>query len=470
MDCSTLSELYTERVRAIDDSNPQVHFTVSQWGTTAPACPPESPCSLPTTVFLQAGSMVKSYQTYNRQTITDIVLSQAAMLALRSSGAKYPKRCFKPVNHVVDKIEVFNTPGSRKGESFACYEESLMFGVCPGGKYGFEGRTFRNDLTSFPHGSFAGISLNDFIISRNPNLGIKLQPNGAELQKAFSRIRPSLSSYLERLSVGNFLIELRELGRLSDIFVRKYKSIAAALGSTHLGVAFGVAPLIRDIQSMQQIARNLDKFLIAWHEMAKKNTIMSFHETIYKYESEDTDEFVNTYLPSPWSIDTTIKSNHTSTAKLHLYVRPRPIENLPRARRRARRYLFRENDWAAIAWEAMPFSFVIDWFTGFGANFNAQVDDVLKFDVVDCGYSVLNKLVSEATGISTFTESHVAVCHDEQVDPIVHTTSEYTRVALDPSVFYAITLYDREVEWSWRALTPGQQLLGASLIGTVFGR
>jgi hypothetical protein len=218
-------------------------------------------------------------------------------------------------------------------------------------------------------GGYAPRHLNDW--AQTPELNAE----------AFLTMKPSLSS---GFSLTNFLLELRDLKQLFKL-VDKSKTVIKNIGSGYLNYQFGWKLLIADLEVMINRLwgwqRTLEDYL------SKQGVPMVRHYAKTLAE-EDVEELVSSYT-SPWSNElgetyckAHIKSVYHATMRFTYSV---PDVERELSKVKAFLEIWGLNISSSVVWEAIPFSFVVDWFLGVGDYLASTRDRYLesKVKVID---------------------------------------------------------------------------------------
>lgn len=189
-----------------------------------------------------------------------------------------------------------------------------------------------------------------------------------DINVSYADLRPDLTV----LSLPNFILELDDVGKLFKVW-KKNISIAKNAAGAHLNYSFGWKPLFSDIREMCGLIHGvIDK--IAEFEKAANQTLKS-HRTIS-----------NTVLAKEGSftyggIHTCKWSGYANRIKsAGLVYRPQPFEVTRGYKLMLRAYLdalgFELNP--RIIWDALPFTFVLDWFFDIGSWLERHKYDTLE--------------------------------------------------------------------------------------------
>jgi hypothetical protein len=239
-------------------------------------------------------------------------------------------------------------------------------------------------------------------------------PLGADLIKgsgqslvndAFNRAQPDLTT----VSVPNFLLELGDIKSLIELW-KSNLSLAKNLAGLRLNYSFGWKPTIGDVSAMVNVVKSFHDKLKQFREslgIVQNKTYRMLTNTVSKSGVLTPD--VHTRVE--WT------ASLSGTAKVHLKFRYDPIQAMTNTELEIRGLLdtlgFELNP--KIIWDALPFTFVIDWFFGVGAWLNNFRVDTLELPVrcLDASVSykedlkVESRYVSNPTGYPTDSTSTV---------------------------------------------------------------
>lgn len=463
MECKSLE--YVARTRVRSETTPAKSPRCGIILATKLICPPTDPCSTPFTEILSSGQSYPTHALYHNESITDYVLSEESKRALRAAGEKYPKWCFKPCQH--EKSSLIYT-GLMSDSSIASKKTLKNRYTCAAGLYWHHCEKAIRGALNAPRDYIPFASPNDYIISLYPNFGITHTVQPHELSRALTSIKPSFERMARdyRMSLPNFLIELREMKDVLKTLRSRYVNLLISASEYFLLSEFGVKPFLDDVETL---SKDVDSFIarriMAWNDLARKGEVVSFHETIFDYSESG---FVHKMAPIAVPGGTGkyyLTVDYTSVAKLHLYVKPRVMELdqalLDKARNRVRGV----DNLAKVAWEATPFSFIADWFLDIGELFEQDALE-LAYDIVDAGYSIKNGIKTTFGG----EQSYSSMDHDlgiRQIPNLVDERFSYSRVKLDTTMFLDHTILDDNTQWTVNELNPHQRLLSGALIVTL---
>lgn len=176
-----------------------------------------------------------------------------------------------------------------------------------------------------------------------------------ELRKeAWAHLQPSLN---DGLSVANFLWELKDIRHLRSL-ARKLKEIVQSFGRKHsntktvaevmLNWEFGIKPFTSDIEKMWDLFNKADKKLNAFISAGREVKAYHFRKdlTVDTTDVGSTSEFEDI-------IDETISTYSATLHASYTYRKP------PKWEATLRMWGLRPT--AEVIWNAIPWSFVVDW-------------------------------------------------------------------------------------------------------------
>ncbi len=202
-------------------------------------------------------------------------------------------------------------------------------------------------------------------------LGVEGQ---AFINAAWDTLRPDLRT----VSIPNFLLELDDLKKLYQIW-KKNLSIAKNLAGAHLNFKFGWKPTVGDLSDMIEGVTQLRAKLAAF-KAAIGGTI------------QDTSTVKSTLPTTATGTITWPSGGHTASytatcsrgIKCYVAWQPQPLAVMGPLDETLRGLLdslgFELNP--RIIWDALPFTFVIDWFFGVGSFLDRYRVDALELPVV----------------------------------------------------------------------------------------
>jgi hypothetical protein len=201
-----------------------------------------------------------------------------------------------------------------------------------------------------------------------------LAGNGqALINTAFDRLRPDLTT----AQIPNFLVDIADMKSLLKLW-NKRASLAKNLAGAHLNYKFGWKPTVADIRAMIEVTLRLKDKLTAFEKSLDK-TIQSSTTLLSSGDSVSG----NVVWPSG---NHKAYYNATVARKCTGFIayRPQPLAVMGSMRKAIYSFLdalgFELNP--RILWDALPFTFVIDWFFGVGTWLNRLRLDTLELPIL----------------------------------------------------------------------------------------
>lgn len=224
---------------------------------------------------------------------------------------------------------------------------------------------------NYPADGYADAAITHRTISGRPNNGFlatellkKTNPNRAELEAAVS------------------LFELREIpGLVKDTYALRMKELFKfvpervvrtlnASAKVHLMIRFGIMPLIGDIESCIEFQKSVDKRI---KELDRLST-RGLKRTVHLWSGSATETFTSQVQSTGALISTRITASTTVEIKGHVrwYYSPHALLASKGVERSAVERLLRGKlDFVAL-WEAMPWSWLADYFLNVGSYLEAN--------------------------------------------------------------------------------------------------
>jgi hypothetical protein len=226
-----------------------------------------------------------------------------------------------------------------------------------------QGDTVENEFTGSGIGWAAakaalGVNFQDYAITDPSTV----------MDSVYDSMRPDLTE----VSVPNFIIEFAQISSLWKIWNTR-RSFVPNVANKNLQYQYGFIPTIGDISGMISAIRNLQQKIRDWNRSVgrlrrRKRTVLS--DTISKSGSS----VVSNWGTVNWNV------NFTRQITAHITYRPLPIQAMANTERLLRGTLdslgFELNP--AILWDAIPFSFIVDWFLNIGGYLEG-----IKFDTLE---------------------------------------------------------------------------------------
>ena len=277
-----------------------------------------------------------------------------------------------------ESIAYTTKPKGKRSQSNQCQHVKYTFtnplSTFSAGIIAQPGKTVRFDALAYTNDTTRNVALAAFEsqigVTRLAVLGGNAQ---GYINDAFAKLKPDLTT----ISMPNFLLELDDIPRLWQQF--KYKlSLAKRLAGVKLSWDFGLRPLIGDLQNIRDAISNSLERVKEWNRTSgtiyQKSTICA---TLNNSSSG-----VETVSISPHTVNW--RGSRSGTVEAFLTFKTLPIVALTEAETMLRAYLdalgFELNP--RILWDAIPFSFVLDWFFDVGGWLQRFKIDTLELPII----------------------------------------------------------------------------------------
>jgi hypothetical protein len=214
--------------------------------------------------------------------------------------------------------------------------------------------------------------------------------------KGMAKMKPDLT----QISLPNFILEMKDLRGLFKLWKHDL-SVAKNLSGAYLNWKFGWDPLIKDLQIIAAKTTAFKDKLAQWERDAGR--ILKSSTTLIKANDELSGSFNHlgsSTLPTMWV------ARRTASITAHCRYRPTPVAVHGRLKG-----LLGFLDGLGfqldpgILWEAIPFSFVVDWFLNVGDwlhQFNLDLLE-LPIELVEFALQVKEELVVTSQCTNTFS-------------------------------------------------------------------
>jgi hypothetical protein len=189
----------------------------------------------------------------------------------------------------------------------------------------------------------------------------------------YDKMRPDLTE----VSLPNFLWDITQLKSLVDLWSSR-RSVLQNIGNANLNYNFGWRPTVSDSQGIVNGVFNLWQKIRNWNNSL--GTTVTKRCTVYDNSVSKS----GTVAGSPHARFTTnYRGMFNQRVTAHIVYRPLPLREMRYAERLLRGYLdslgFELR--AGIVWDAIPFSFIVDWFLPIGDLLNQIGVDTLELPV-----------------------------------------------------------------------------------------
>lgn len=191
------------------------------------------------------------------------------------------------------------------------------------------------------------------------------------INDAFYRLKPDLTS----LSIPNFILELDDLPRMFELWASKL-SWLKNLARLRLNLEFGWKPFIGDVQAMAGVLRSVYQQCVDWNK--REGQLLKKRCSFPGVNISRSGSF--SYAPG----DVTWTGTINGKVEAFMTFRIKRIPALDETATILKAYLdalgFQLD--AGIIWEAIPFSFILDWFGNVGRFVSRYRMDTLELPVV----------------------------------------------------------------------------------------
>jgi len=305
------------------------------------------------------------------------VTSGEYLLDVSSGKFRKGRRPFQPCNH----IRVTVSPGRKPP-----YIEDGWFSEPTIHVFDGTGWTWQpNHWTQFPENTVG--ALDDVAVPSNVA--------GRAVRQLFDS---ALNVIPESVSIANFLWELREIKQL----IPKLKSLVTAPGQLFLWWKFGAQPLIDDIKKMLNLVANVEDRLDHLRKINNRTVTIRHHASWNEDLYGNTIRVWDDGTHGPIGPTSVVQLPVWVSGKLHLSCQVRTALNLNGADvfLRAMVNALGLNNPAKIIWNAIPYSWLVDWFVDLDAFLDGLAIPMFEgtIDVVGASHTVETKEMYGAYG------------------------------------------------------------------------
>lgn len=281
-----------------------------------------------------------------------------------------------------------------------------------------------------------------------------------------------LLGFPQAFSVLNFIAELKDVKRFPEL-VRKWTRSSKDVSDKFLGVNFGVLPFASDITAITARLKNLGPNIDRWNRDADDVRVLNGHvdftpdgsftnQTGYIGKTKQGHQF---YFDLPANrtyafgydskLSGTIRYELHRTIKCVAHAYYVPIRLPSDLSDDIKREVWGFSKPLTAIWNAIPFSFVVDWFTNVGDLIHAFENKapLLKVKLLSAGYSIK---------IDTRIVMRVGVNGDSSMGVYSYSDKYYQRIPLSPTaIFEAGRSYG---SLQFNLIDSSQALLGSALL------
>lgn len=227
---------------------------------------------------------------------------------------------------------------------------------------------------------------------------IQLSDLEGALSRAHRNMLPRVEDITGGVNIVNFVLELKDIKMMFSLWKKSY-GVLRNLSAGVLNYSYAWRPFISDLIKIHKGITQLDSYVTRWNKDAKAGTIWSRHADITADVWKNDQSYATSITDSSWG---TFCNNHTYkntnirnyvedvVVKAHLSFKPNHID-LAGINKLAMYFdMAGLGDPLSIVWEAIPFSFLVDYFLSV-SKFVSQFDHdffLTPITVVNFGYSV----------------------------------------------------------------------------------
>jgi hypothetical protein len=265
---------------------------------------------------------------------------------------------------------------------------------------------------------------------------------------AFDRLRPDLRT----VSIPNFIADIADLKSLYVIWKKKL-SIAKNLAGAHLNYKFGWKPTVGDLSDMIEGVTQLRAKLAAFKSQLGK--IIQSSTTVHSSTNTVSGTYTHASFAGTATFSATV--HRTCTATMAYTTFPLavmgPMDEILRGLLDSLGFELNPR----IIWDALPFTFVIDWFFGVGSWLDRYRIDALELPITLVDSFLQYK---EDVKIEWSTKATHLPLGSWSSQPVsggaIYTSSFFERMPIYPD-------YATFTGLGWKLPTPNQALLLVSL-------
>lgn len=270
------------------------------------------------------------------------------------------------------------------------------------------------------------------LLSMAPGIGVEiLTPLATEVDwqteswEAWDRMRPQIETEISAL---NFLFELKDMKKLVDLWSKRRSRIKNT-ANAHLNYSFGWAPLISDTERVLSL---MVDFNTKWNALVANANKLHKKHISRVLKGELTSEKISDTGDSTWEYRATTVHQpikYTATA-MYRYTIPLQWRGLP-AKFVGLMDAYGLNLNPAIIWNAIPYSFAVDWIFGVGQWLDRWSVDALTLNVelVDFCHSVKRESSRDVYAYNAYPDGFL-----NEVKVYSERASHYVRQVSRPSM------------------------------------
>jgi len=235
----------------------------------------------------------------------------------------------------------------------------------------------------------------------NPSLGlitIQLTDLDGALRRAHRNMLPRMEDISGGTNIANFILELRDIKTMFSLWKRSF-GVLRNLSAGVLNYSYAWKPFISDLQNIHGALTRMNDYVDRWNKDAKAGQIWTRHADIsgdvWRTDQSATSSSIGSTFGAFCQNHTGTNDYYTSyvesvVVKAHLAFKPNRLAFSGLNKLAAYFDVAGLGDPLSIIWEAIPFSFLVDYFVSVG-KFVSQFDHDFTFipiTIVNFGYSI----------------------------------------------------------------------------------
>lgn len=270
-----------------------------------------------------------------------------------------------------------------------------------------------------------------------------------QIAEAAVDVMPSFKdASVDGINLYTFLLELADIKTLFKKATWSLKRTFDDLPEKNLLINFALLPLFADIVAIYDIITKLNDYIDKWNDAAVKGLVWDKHETIGIEKGDiNANDLSFEYGSSNFVYTANALLEKQNKGIIHLYFKPLFISSQQR-----RQVFFKALGLGRPlvgAWEAVPFSWAVDYFTNVGdmiASYDDALESMFKYEFVSAGYSVKGNVTGSVV-ITCLCNLNCARTPGPVYDELDLTT--YKRVGLPLSTLFRFSTMPPDAVLGW---------------------
>jgi hypothetical protein len=207
--------------------------------------------------------------------------------------------------------------------------------------------------------------------------------------RAYDAMYPDLEGEIDLTNSILELTDVKEIWRLFGKIPKRIRDIPTSVANAHLTYAFGIRPLVSDLRNLYSTIANYSETIDNF--MRKRNTIQKRHYR-EKTETSSSPTIIDSYSKSGYTRTTTDEwSSNIDWYATMVYTYDCPDLETYSDHLKVLRDMLGLRFTLAEAWEAIPFSFVVDWFFRVEDFLQQFKQPLFKVDLTVIDYCITTK-------------------------------------------------------------------------------